>query len=253
MRLADQVAIITGGSRGIGRATAMCLAHEGAKIVIASRDETRAKNAAAAIEAVGGRAIAVPTDVTERDQVENMVRCTMDTFGRIDILVNNAGISISTPLPKVPPEEWDQTIRVHLYGAFYCTQAAVHRMVPRGYGRIVNISSVSGLVGSTGRTAYAAAKGGLIAMTKVWAVELAPQGIRVNAIAPGPVETDMSRNAMTPADREGYHQRVPLARMAQPEEIARVVSFLCLPENDYITGQVLAVDGGFSIAGIQWR
>ena len=117
----------------------------------------------------------------------------------------------------------------------------------------MNISSVPGLVGSAGRTAYAASKGGLVAMTKVWAVELASAGIRVNAIAPGPVETDMARDAITPADKEGYHRRVPLARMAQPEEIARAVLFLCLPESDYITGQVLAVDGGVSVAGIQWR
>jgi NAD(P)-dependent dehydrogenase (short-subunit alcohol dehydrogenase family) len=148
---------------------------------------------------------------------------------------------------------WDRTIKIHLYGTFFCTQAVVRHMVRQGGGRIVNISSVSGLVGSAGRAAYGAAKGGLVTLTRVLAVELAPQGIRVNAIAPGAVETELSQHAWTPADRDGYCRLTPVERLGQPEDIAHAVRFLCLPQSDYITGQVLAVDGGFSIAGIQWK
>jgi 3-oxoacyl-[acyl-carrier protein] reductase len=154
---------------------------------------------------------------------------------------------------ETTPEEWDRTIKIHLYGTFYCTQAVARHMVTQGRGRVVNISSVSGLVGSAGRTAYGTAKGAIATLTKVLAVELAPQGIRVNAIAPGAVETELSRSAWTPADQEGYFRLTPVERLGQPADIAHAVLFLCLPQSDYITGHVLAVDGGFSIAGIQWK
>jgi 3-oxoacyl-[acyl-carrier protein] reductase len=182
-----------------------------------------------------------------------MVQRALETFGRLDILVNNAGNAALTPLLETTPEAWDHTIKTHLYGTFFCTQAVVRHIASRGNGRIVNISSVSGLVGSAGRAAYGAAKDGLVTMTRVLAVELAPQGIRVNAVAPGAVDTELSRGAWTPADHEGYFRRTPVERLGQPEDIAHAVRFLCLPQSDYITGQVLVVDGGFSIAGIQWK
>jgi 3-oxoacyl-[acyl-carrier protein] reductase len=241
MQLADHVALITGSARGIGRATARRLAQEGANMVIADINAAGAEEAAAEIEDLGRQAIAVHADVTHPTQVQAMVQRAIDTFGRLDILVNTTF------------EEWDRTIKIHLYGTFLCTQAAVRHMVTRRYGRIVNISSVSGLVGSAGRAAYGAAKGGIITLTRVLAVELATQGIRVNAIAPGAVETELSRTAWTPADREGYFRLTPVERLGQPEDIAHAVLFLCLPQSDYITGQVLAVDGGFAIAGIQWK
>jgi NAD(P)-dependent dehydrogenase (short-subunit alcohol dehydrogenase family) len=253
MQLADQVAIITGAARGIGRATARCLAEEGSSIVVADINEAGAQEAAAEIESLGRRAMAVQTDVADYDQVQHMVQRAIETFGQIDILVNNAGNAALTPLLDTTPAVWDRTIKIHLYGTFFCTQAVVRHMVTRGRGRIVNISSVSGLVGSAGRAAYGAAKGGLVTLTRVLAVELAPQGIRVNAIAPGAVETELSRGAWTPADREGYFRLTPVERLGQPEDIAHAVRFLCLPQSDYITGQVLAVDGGFSVAGIQWK
>jgi NAD(P)-dependent dehydrogenase (short-subunit alcohol dehydrogenase family) len=253
MQLADQVAIITGAARGIGLATARCLAEEGADIVIADINVAGAQEAAAEIASRGRRAMAVQTDVADSDQVQAMVQRAIETFGHLDILVNNAGNATLTPLLDTTPEAWDRTIKIHLYGTFFCTQAVVRHMVRQGSGRIVNISSVSGLVGSAGRAAYGAAKGGLVTLTRVLAVELAPHGIRVNAVAPGAVETELSRGAWTPADRDGYFRRTPVERLGQPEDIAHAVRFLCLPQSDYITGQVLAVDGGFSIAGIQWK
>jgi 3-oxoacyl-[acyl-carrier protein] reductase len=253
MQLMDQVAIITGSARGIGRETALSLAREGASIVVADINEAGAQDAAAEIEGLGQRAIAVQTDVAHHGQVQEMVQRAIDTFGQIDILVNNTGNASLTPLLETTPEEWDRTIKIHLYGTFYCTQAVARHMVTQGRGRVVNISSVSGLVGSAGRTAYGAAKGAIATLTKVLAVELAPQGIRVNAIAPGAVETELSRSAWTPADQEGYFRLTPVERLGQPADIAHAVLFLCLPQSDYITGHVLAVDGGFSIAGIQWK
>jgi 3-oxoacyl-[acyl-carrier protein] reductase len=253
MQLMDRVAIITGSARGIGRETALSLAREGASIVVADINEAGAQDAAAEIEGLGQRAIAVQTDVAHHGQVQEMVQRAIDTFGQIDILVNNAGNASLTPLLETTPEEWDRTIKIHLYGTFYCTQAVARHMVTQGRGRVVNISSVSGLVGSAGRTAYGAAKGAIATLTKVLAVELAPQGIRVNAIAPGAVETELSRSAWTPADQEGYFRLTPVERLGQPADIAHAVLFLCLPQSDYITGHVLAVDGGFSIAGIQWK
>jgi 3-oxoacyl-[acyl-carrier protein] reductase len=253
MQLTDQVAIITGSARGIGRAAALCLAREGASIVVADIDAAGARAAAEEIESLGRQALAVETDVASQEQVQAMVHRVMETFGHVDILVNNAGIASLTPLLEMPFEEWDRTVKIHLYGTFFCTQAVVRYMVMRGRGCVVNISSVSGLVGSVGRVAYGAAKGGMVAMTRVLAVELAPRGIRVNAIAPGAVETELSRAAWTPADREGYFHLTPAGRLGQPEDIAQAVLFLCSPQSDYITGQVLAVDGGFSVAGIQWK
>jgi 3-oxoacyl-[acyl-carrier protein] reductase len=253
MQLMDHVAIITGSARGIGRETALSLAREGASIVVADINEAGAQDAAAEIEGLGQRAIAVHTDVAHHGQVQEMVQRAIDTFGRIDILVNNAGNASLTPLLETTPEEWDRTIKIHLYGTFYCTQAVARHMVTQGRGRVVNISSVSGLVGSAGRTAYGAAKGAIATLTKVLAVELAPQGIRVNAIALGAVETELSRSAWTPADQEGYFRLTPVERLGQPADIAHAAVFLCLPQSDYITGHVLAVDGGFSIAGIQWK
>jgi NAD(P)-dependent dehydrogenase (short-subunit alcohol dehydrogenase family) len=185
IQLADQVAIITGAAQGIGRATARCLAEEGADIVIADINAAGVQEAAAEIEGRGRRAMAVQTDVADYDQVQAMVQRAMETFGHLDILVNNAGNAALTPLLDTTPEVWDRTIKIHLYGTFFCTQAVVRHMVTRGGGRIVNISSVSGLVSSAGRAAYGAAKGGLVTLTRVLAVELAAQGIRVNAIALG--------------------------------------------------------------------
>jgi 3-oxoacyl-[acyl-carrier protein] reductase len=251
MQLLEQVAIITGSARGIGRATALSLAREGAGIVVADINLAGAESVAQEIEGLGQRAIAVKTDVADPGQVRKTVRKAMKTFGRIDILVNNAGIALVRSFLETTPEEWDRTIRVHLYGTFHCTKEVVPHMIAQGYGRIVNLSSVSGLVGSVERAAYGAAKGGIGMLTKILAVELAPSGIRVNAIAPGPVETELSRAAWTPADREGYFRLTPVERLGQPEDIAQAVLFLCLPQSDYITGQTLAVDGGFSVAGIQ--
>ena len=252
MQLDDQVAIITGAARGIGQSTAFSLAREGARIVVADINEVGSEETVAEVASLGSSGLAITTDVTAQDQVNKMVARAASHFGRVDILVNNAGIAPLALLLDTTAEVWDQTIKTHLYGAFYCTQAVVPHMFERGGGRVVNISSVSGLVGSAARAAYGAAKGGLITFTKVLAVELAAKGIRVNAIAPGAVETELSKTAWTPADKEGYFRLTPVQRLGQPEDIAETVKFLCLPQSEYITGQVIAVDGGFSVAGIQW-
>jgi len=253
MQLTDQVAIITGSARGIGRATALSLAHEGASIVVVDINAAGAQEVAAEIAGLGRQALAVQTDVADQEQVQAMVQRAMEVFSRIDILVNNAGNAVLSPLLETTAAVWDRTLKIHLYGTFFCTQAVVPHMVTQRRGRIVNMSSVSGLVGSAGRVAYSAAKGGINMLTKVLAVELAPHGIRVNAIAPGAVETELTRAAWTQADREGYFRLTPVERLGQPEDIAQTVVFLCLPHSDFITGQILAVDGGFSIAGIQWK
>jgi 3-oxoacyl-[acyl-carrier protein] reductase len=251
MQLTDQVAIITGSARGIGRATAVALAREGARIVVADIDAAGAQEAAATLATLGPGALAVPTDVADPGQVQTMVARTTAAFGRIDILVNNAGNAVLAPFLETTAAVWDRTLKIHLYGTFFCTQAVVPHMVPHRRGRIVNISSVSGLVGSAGRAAYSAAKGGINMLTKVLAVELAPHGIRVNAVAPGAVETDLTRVAWTPADRAGYLHRTPVECLGCPEDIAQGVLFLCVPQSDFITGHILPVDGGFSIAGLR--
>ncbi|HXG13496.1 MAG TPA: 3-oxoacyl-ACP reductase family protein [Gemmataceae bacterium] len=250
MRLAKKVAIITGAGRGIGREMALRFAVEGARVVVADVDGQRAGAVSAEIRASGGTARAVPVDITVPAQVDSLIQATLAHFGRLDVLVNNAGVGLNKPFLTTTPEEWDRLIRVNLTGTFLCAQAAARVMVEQGGGRIVNIASISGQRGGQGRAAYGASKAGIILLTRVMAVELAVHGITVNAIAPGPVVTDMSNGTHTEATRRSYHERIPLRRYGTPAEIAAAAVFLASDEASFVNGHTLNVDGGFDAAGL---
>lgn len=246
----DKVAIVTGSGRGIGRAIATRLAHEGARLVIADILYDDAEQTAADLQVVGADAVAFSIDVTDVEQVRQLMETTRARMGRLDVLVNNAGVGLNRPFLETTLEEFERTVRVNLTGTFLCSQAAARIMARQGDGRIVNIASISGERGAQNRSAYGASKAGVILLTKVMAVELAAVGIRVNAVAPGPVATAMTSETHPPEVRQGYLQRIPLKRYARPEEIADAVFFLASENSDFITGHVLNVDGGFIAAGL---
>jgi 3-oxoacyl-[acyl-carrier protein] reductase len=252
MRLANKVAIVTGSGRGIGREMARLFAAEGAKVAIADVDEENARGTAAEIAAAGGEACPVGVDIADPDQVESLTRSVADRWGRLDVLVNNAGVGLNKPFLETTLAEWDRTLRVNLTGTFLCAQAAARVMVRQGSGRIVNVASISGQRGGQGRAAYGAAKAGVILLTRVMAVELALRGVNVNAVAPGPVDTDQSRGTHTPATRRAYHDRIPLGRYGEHREVAAAVLFLASDEASFVNGAVLNVDGGFGAAGLMF-
>ncbi|WP_448597793.1 3-oxoacyl-[acyl-carrier-protein] reductase [Thermoleptolyngbya sp.] len=241
-RLVGQVAIVTGASRGIGRAIALALAAEGAKVAVNYASSSGAADAVVAeIAGAGGEAIALQADVSKADQVEALFAAVMEKWGRVDVLVNNAGITRDTLLLRMKPEDWQAVIDLNLTGVFLCTRAASKIMLKQKSGRIVNISSVVGLMGNPGQANYSAAKAGVIGFTKSVAKELAPRGITVNAIAPGFIATDMTHGL----DSDSILKMIPLGRYGQAEEVAGATRFLAAdPAAAYITGQVLNVDGG---------
>lgn len=245
-----KVAIVTGAARGIGLATARWFLMRQWRVAIVDKDAPALNAAREQLEwEAPGRSIALPCDVSNPVQVEAMVAMVDTEWERIDALVNNAGVAVFKPLVQTSFEEWRHVMATNLDGAYLCSQAAVPVMRRRG-GAIVNIASISGLRASTLRVAYGTSKAALIHLTKQQAVELASLGIRSNAIAPGPVETAMAKQVHTAEIRADYHAAVPLARYGSEEEIANGIGFLCSPEASYITGQVLAVDGGFDAAGV---
>jgi 3-oxoacyl-[acyl-carrier protein] reductase len=241
--LQGQVAIITGASRGIGRAIALELATQGASIVVNYASSSGAADAVVAeINAAGGQSIALKADVSKVEEVEGLFNATMEKFGRLDILVNNAGITRDTLLLRMKPEDWQAVIDLNLTGVFLCTRAASKIMLKQRSGRIINISSVAGQMGNPGQANYSAAKAGVIGFTKTIAKELASRGITVNAVAPGFIATDMTSKL---SNTEDILKFIPLGRYGQPEEIAGMVRFLAAdPAAAYITGQVFNVDGG---------
>jgi NAD(P)-dependent dehydrogenase (short-subunit alcohol dehydrogenase family) len=243
------VAVVTGGARGIGLAIARWFLGRDHRVALLDIDgETLAATERALADA--DRVLAIVCDVAVPAQAVPAIDRVAARFGRIDALVNNAGVAVFKPIGQTTFEEWARVMAVNLDGPFICTQACVPHMLKAGGGAVVNIASISGLRASTLRAAYGTSKAALLHLTRQQAVELGNAGIRVNAIAPGPVDTAMARAVHTPAIRAGYHDAIPLARYGTPEEIAAAVGFLCSGEASYINGQVLAVDGGFDAAGI---
>jgi 3-oxoacyl-[acyl-carrier protein] reductase len=240
--LTGRVAIVTGASRGIGRAVAVSLASAGAQVVAAAR-AGNAQGTADAIAAAGGNALAASVDVTDGTSVQGMVDGALERFGRIDILVNNAGITKDQLMLRMKRDDWDAVLATNLTGAFTCTQAVLKTMVRQRNGRIISISSVVGQTGNAGQANYAASKAGLIGFSKSLAREVASRAITVNVVAPGFVETDMTR-ALTGQAKGDWVSQIPLGRLGTPEDVAAAVCFLASDAASYITGQVLAVNGG---------
>lgn len=243
--LHGQVAIVTGASRGLGKAMATALGASGARVVCVARNAELLAKTAEAIVAAGGSAVAVPCDVTDRQAVDQLVDQTAEQSGRIDILVNNAGITRDTLLPRMSDEEWDDVINTNLRSAFLWCRAVSRHMMRARYGRIINVSSVSGLIGNPGQTNYSASKAGLIGLTRSLSRELAGRNVTINAVAPGFIESDMTATLGEAIVAEAK-KRIPAKRLGKPEEVAAAVLFLASPAAGYVTGHVLTVDGGMT-------
>jgi 3-oxoacyl-[acyl-carrier protein] reductase len=241
--LAGKVALVTGGTRGIGLAVARSLADDGASVVVSGRDPGRLENASKELEGLGASALAVAADATKREDTDRLVEAAKERFGRIDVLVNNAGITRDQLLVRMKDDDWDQVLDTNLRGVFLMTRAVGKVMMRQKSGRIINISSAAGAMGNAGQVNYSAAKAGVIGLTKALARELAHWNILVNVVAPGLIETDMA--AAIPAEaREALMQQVPLKRIGTAKEVAEVVRFLAGEGGGYITGQVIHVNGG---------
>jgi len=245
MRLEKQVAIVTGAGQGIGRAIAKTLAREGATVVVNDIDLEKATKVAEEIKSQGGQALPVKADVSKGDEVNNLVEKTLESYKRVDILVNNAGIAKLTRLLELTEAEWDRTMNINIKGQFLCSKAVIAHMIKQERGKIVNVASLAAHIGAPGLAAYGASKGGVVQLTKALAVELGKFNIMVNAVSPGLTMTDLIKSAVK--DRPDFIEgmdRIPLRRAAEPEDIANAVLFLASSESDYITGQVIIVDGG---------
>ncbi len=246
-KLDGKVAIVTGAGRGIGRGIAEKLAAEGAKVVAADVDEQTAQRTA---QALGGESIGLRADVTSRESVAALVSAVVGHFGRVDVLVNNAGWDKVGPFLQSNESDWEKVIAINLYGTLNCCKAVLPVMVAQGYGKVVNISSDAGRVGSSGEAVYSAAKGGIIAFTKTLAREMARYRINVNCVCPGPADTPLfaELGEDNPRLREALEKAIPFRRLACPQDIANAVAFLVSDEAEYITGQTLSVSGGLTMA-----
>ena len=248
--LEGHTAIVTGGASGIGLATVKLLAEAGANCVIADINEAAGAQAVDELNARDAAALFVKTDVTDGDDVAALIQAATARFGSLEILMPFAGIGLEKLALETTREEWDRMIAINLTGSFLVMQAAGAVMVEAGYGRIVAMASISGMRGGTGRTAYGATKGAMITMTRVMALEWAETGVTVNALAPGPVDTALTRKMYDDETRRAYDRAIPMRRFALPEEVAHAALFLALPQSGYITGITLPVDGGFTSSGV---
>jgi 3-oxoacyl-[acyl-carrier protein] reductase len=239
-----KVALVTGSSRGIGRAVALELARLGYRVAVNYRKRVdEAKATVAAIREAGGYAEAFRADVSKPGEVESLFKAVEESMGVVDVLVNNAGWGLLAPLPMLDEELWDRHVRINLSSVYYCTRRALPGMVRKGWGRIINMSSLAGINGIPGLAAYSAAKAGIIGLTRALAQELRGTGITVNAVAPGFIETDMTENL--PEDiKEGFMSQIPMSRFGRPEDVANVILFLASDLSGYITGEVIHVNGG---------
>lgn len=239
-----KTAVVTGASRGIGRAIALKLAQDGANVVVNySGSRAKAEEVVAEIKALGQQAIAVQANVADADEVKALMGAAMDAFGSIDILVNNAGITRDNLLMRMKEDEWDSVMATNLKGVFLCTKAVARQMMKQRAGRIINVASIVGVAGNAGQANYVAAKAGVIGLTKTTAKELAARNILVNAVAPGFIATDMTEEL--PQDvKDAMLTQIPLAKLGQPEDVANVVAFLASEGANYMTGQTLHIDGG---------
>jgi 3-oxoacyl-[acyl-carrier protein] reductase len=243
MILKDRVAIVTGGGRGIGRTISLVFAGEGCSIALCDVNTDALASTQKEIESLGRQCMTGIVDVTKVEQVESFIHKTLDKFQKIDILVNNAGITKDTLLVRMSETDWDAVLGVNLKGAFNCTKAVAKVMMKQRYGRIVNMASIIGLIGNAGQANYAASKGGLIALTKTVAKELASRNVRVNAIAPGFIQTDMTARLPDNVKSEML-KHVPMGKMGTVTDVANLALFLVSDDSSYITGQVITVDGG---------
>jgi 3-oxoacyl-[acyl-carrier protein] reductase len=248
MRLSGNTAIVTGSRRGIGRAIALAIAREGANVIVSDINQEDCQKVVDEIEKLGRKGLALKCDVSSSDDVEDMVKRTVAEFGKVDILVNNAGIMDFKPFLELTDEEWDKTLNVNLKGQFLCARAVGRVMIKNKWGRIINIASISS--GGCGIAFpliahYTASKGGIVALTEALAMELTPQGINVNAICPGAIDTDISKGVKESGQLAQVLARIPKGRLGQPEEIANLAVFLASKEADYISGAAIVIDGGW--------
>lgn len=253
MKLEDKVSLVTGAGQGIGKAIAMAFANEGSKVVVNDSNLETAQATTKEIEKMGGEALAIKADVSQKEAVKRMFQELLGKFGRIDILVNNAGVQTETPFLSLSEEEWDRIINVNLKGTFLCSQLAAQAMVKqKGSGKIINISSVHQFLPRTNIAHYAASKGGIMMLTKVIALELAHYKINVNCIAPGVVATAMNEVIVkSPQKRKETSSNIPLGKIAEPEEIAQTTVFLASDDSNYITGTTIYADGGLTLGQLE--
>lgn len=247
MRMDEKVVIITGGARGIGRESALAFAQRGAKVVIICDVDTNAAEwALQQIQEISHESTYFQMNVTNREQISNVIHTIVEKYGHIDVLINNAGINRDSLLKKMTEEQWDQVIDVNLKGVFNCTQAVIDVMLKQGKGKIINTTSIVGIYGNIGQSNYAAAKFGVIGLTKTWAKELGPKGLNVNAVAPGFILTQMVEH-MPQEIIDTMQEKTPLRRLGTPRDVANAYLFLASEEADFINGAVLSVDGGLTI------
>ncbi len=248
MRLIDKVAVITGGGTGIGRAISILFAREGAKVVVAGRRKEALDGVVSEIQNSAGEAFAVLTDVSDSEQTSNLIKSTIEHFGKVDILVNNAGVALSGDTVSGSEKDWDKVIDTDLKGVWLTSKAALPHMLEQGKGKIVNMASIAGLVGFEQSAAYTAAKGGVVNLTRQMALDYSPKGINVNAIAPGIIETDMTKGIIgNEAVQKDFLSKTPIGRFGKPEDIAFAALYLASVESDFVTGEILVVDGGWTV------